>query len=214
MKSPAKSPLAPRDRLIQAAGEIFGEQGYAGATVREITKQADVNLAAINYYFRDKEELYWEVLKHATHAALKCDILPDESLPAPERLEIFVAGLLRHLLDPNRPDWHGKLMAREMSAPTRLLNVLIETFIRPKRDALLRILGEVAGRPLSDEELGLLSASVMGQCVYYRQNRPVIEQLFPQLLKGEDTIPRLAKHIATFSLAGIRAVAEPRPAIP
>src|SRR6516164_5690310 len=55
----------PRERLLEAAGEIFAEKGFKGATVREIIDRAGVNIAAVNYYFRDKERLYIEAVKHA-----------------------------------------------------------------------------------------------------------------------------------------------------
>ena len=57
-----------RDRLLQAAAEIFAEKGFAATTVREICLRAPANLALINYYFGDKLALYKEVLQHAIHA--------------------------------------------------------------------------------------------------------------------------------------------------
>ena len=203
-------PTGVRERLIEAAGEIFGEQGFHGATIREITKEAGVNLAAVNYYFRDKEELYWEVLLHAVKAVLK-DIHPlAQEMPAEQQLELFVAELLRNMLDPSRPDWHGKLISREMSAPTRMLDILVESTMRPRRDVLRKIIAGLAGGPIGEEQEALLCASVMGQCIYYRQNRPVIDRLYPQLMRGTDTIEKLARHITGFSLAGIRALTQPK----
>ena len=55
------------ERLLHAAGEVFAERGFRAATVRQITERAGVNLAAINYHFHDKGELYARAL-HAAHA--------------------------------------------------------------------------------------------------------------------------------------------------
>ncbi|HCR12161.1 MAG TPA: DUF1956 domain-containing protein, partial [Desulfovibrio sp.] len=44
-----------RRRLLDAAGEIFSSKGYQAATVREITKLAKANLAAIHYHFGSKD---------------------------------------------------------------------------------------------------------------------------------------------------------------
>jgi AcrR family transcriptional regulator len=54
-----------QQRLLEAAGQVFAERGYEAATVREICQRADVNIAAVNYYFRDKERLYIEAVKSA-----------------------------------------------------------------------------------------------------------------------------------------------------
>ena len=45
-------------RIIEAALTLFGEQGYEGASTREIAELAGVNAPALNYYFKSKEGLY------------------------------------------------------------------------------------------------------------------------------------------------------------
>jgi len=195
-----------RARLIEAAGELFGERGYQGATAREITLKAEVNVAAINYYFQDKEALYWEVLRHAVQASLKSDAPFPEDLPAEKKLTAFVTEFLGKVLDPKRPDWHGKLIAREMSSPTRLLDILVESVIRPKGDILRQVIRDLGQSKFTEEQVALICASIMGQCIYYRQNRPVVERLYPDLLKGKDAISKLAQHISKFSLAAIKGL--------
>ena len=52
-----------RTKLLDAAGHVFADFGFRGATVREICARAGVNIALVNYYFGDKLELYTEVLR-------------------------------------------------------------------------------------------------------------------------------------------------------
>lgn len=54
--------LMTRERLLEAAEELFVERGYNHVTIRDICKTAGANVAAVNYYFRDKLGLYQEVL--------------------------------------------------------------------------------------------------------------------------------------------------------
>ncbi len=51
-----------RDRILDAAEELFADQGFDAVSLRQITAQADVNLAAVNYYFGSKGGLIVEVL--------------------------------------------------------------------------------------------------------------------------------------------------------
>ncbi len=207
MATLSAQPIPARDRLIEAAGEIFGDHGYDGATVREITRRAKVNLAAINYYFRDKEELYLEALNHAMRTIfIRCE--PEELGDTPvEQLHAYISGLLQRILNPARPCWHGKILARELTSPSRLLNVLVETFIRPHRDTLHKIIQSAAGGRLSEKQVSLMGASVIGQCLYYRNCRAVSERLSPEILEAPDYLDEIAAHIAQFSLAGIAAQA-------
>jgi AcrR family transcriptional regulator len=47
-----------RERLLQAAMRLFGEQGFSKTSTREIAQAANANVAAISYYFGDKAGLY------------------------------------------------------------------------------------------------------------------------------------------------------------
>ncbi len=200
-----------RERLMEAAGEVFAERGFKAATIRDITKRAGVNIAAVNYYFRDKAELYSAVLMHAQRCAIETAWVVESTGPARARLRDFILGMMRHLLDPLRPAWHSRLMAREMAAPTPMLHGLIDDGFRPKVAELDRILRELSDGGLNDADLGRASASIIAQCVFYRQNRPVVLRLYPELLSEGDPIQKLADHITSFSLGGLACLQKKSP---
>lgn len=54
---------ASRRALLDAAGALFDERGYDGATVREIGERAGVDAALIARYFGGKEGLYLAALQ-------------------------------------------------------------------------------------------------------------------------------------------------------
>lgn len=57
MKTAAKSPDKTRKAILDAAERLFAEKGFEGASVRRITSDAGVNIAAANYHFGSKEDL-------------------------------------------------------------------------------------------------------------------------------------------------------------
>src|SRR5438105_12754633 len=79
-----------REKLLQAAAEVFAETGYYGATVRQICARAGTNIALVNYHFGDKMGLYTEVLHqtvrtghvNAIQGALDQNGAPEEILRA------------------------------------------------------------------------------------------------------------------------------------
>ena len=116
---PEVSEEKTRDKILNAAGEVFAEQGFEGATIRAITERAGVNVAAVNYHFRDKAELYTLVVLDACSArAAWRDAMAEAPDSPEERLRSLIYHFLQYLLDPDRPPWKRRLMAREMANPT------------------------------------------------------------------------------------------------
>src|SRR5438270_11187590 len=107
-------------RLLDAALQEFAARGYDGTSVRDILTRAGVkNVAAINYYFQGKDNLYakavWKAYEMCCPAVQPPEV-PD-GLPAAERLRLFVRAMVAHLLqDPNPAA--VQLMMREMHQPT------------------------------------------------------------------------------------------------
>ncbi len=57
-----RGPAATKQRILDAAESLFMEHGYEATSLRSITATAGVNLAAVNYHFGSKEELFQAVL--------------------------------------------------------------------------------------------------------------------------------------------------------
>ncbi|HYY29329.1 MAG TPA: CerR family C-terminal domain-containing protein [Chthoniobacterales bacterium] len=203
-KAPEAVEENTRGKILSAAGDVFAEHGFEGATIRAITERAGVNIAAVNYHFRDKSELYTRVVLDACSLPAAWRSAADAASSPDERLRRLIYYFLRGLLDPERPAWKRRLMAREMSEPTEALDVLVENNIRPFRDGfLVPVLTDLTGGRCTDRQLSLLSASIMGQCIYYLQSQPIIVRLYPDFKLGNAEILEIAEHISRFSLAGI-----------
>ncbi len=204
-KPTPSSSIDTRELILNAAGPIFAENGFHATTVRRITRQAGVNLAAVNYHFRDKNELYASVLKRAHQAAART-APADSAGPPRERLRIFIQSFLGYLLDPDRPEWHGSLIAREMAQPTRALDRLVAESIEPVKRRIGGIVRELLGPGIPDKRAHLACLSVLGQCLYYVTCREMISRLFPGENRLFRDIETLTDHIYKFSIAGISAM--------
>ena len=198
-----------RTRLLEAAGETFAELGFRATTVREICRRAGANIAAINYHFGGKEELYEAVLAYTAQQSLeKYPIgghLPPDA-PPEASLEAFVRAYLERLLDEGRPAWFGKLVAREMVEPTEALTRIAQTFGRPQYDRLRQIIAELLGPGAADPLIRHCCWSVIGQCLAYKHARPMIERLEPDQSFGPPDRAVLTRHITQFSLSAIAAI--------
>ena len=196
-----------RARLLDAAGEIFSCKGFHAATVREITKTARANVAAIHYHFGSKDRLYLAVLEHAHAQALR-RFPPDMGLPAdapPEtRLYAYVRALLLRLAEKGRHAWLFRLMAREMAEPTPQLAGVVERCLAPANAVLRAIVADILGPGADALAVARCAQSVVGQCRHFVIDRPVIASLYPETETGLGGLDALAAHVARFSLAALR----------
>lgn len=84
-----------RQRLLDAALELFSRKGYAATSVRELVEAAGVTKPVLYYYFRNKEDIYLALIQngleefHQTACRLKA-----ASGPLRERITGYCTGLL------------------------------------------------------------------------------------------------------------------------
>lgn len=58
-----KIEISTREKILKVATKLFADKGLNGVGIRELAKESDVNVAAINYHFGHKESLYRETVK-------------------------------------------------------------------------------------------------------------------------------------------------------
>ncbi|WDE03271.1 TetR/AcrR family transcriptional regulator [Thalassomonas viridans] len=54
--------MSTKNKILDAAEQLFADKGFNGTSLREITSRAEVNLAAVNYHFGSKKELIKAVM--------------------------------------------------------------------------------------------------------------------------------------------------------
>ena len=199
---------ATRARLITAAGEVFAEHGFQSATVRDICTRAGANIAAINYYFRDKAGLYLAVLRHSMTEGTGQPEPRDAALLAdtPEQaLRLMIAAMLLRMHNPSTGRaCHLRIMVHEMAQPTDALPRVVEEIIGPNYAAMRQILSRLLDRPPDDDLTRLCAHSIIGQVVHYAHAGPVINLLWTDLKMTPERLNAIAAHISDFSLSAIR----------
>jgi TetR/AcrR family transcriptional regulator, regulator of cefoperazone and chloramphenicol sensitivity len=197
-----------RRRVLEAAGPIFAEKGFQAASVREIIEKAGANVAAINYHFGSKEQLYIETVKHAYESIADAVPLPAPTpgVPAERRLREFVRTFLLRLKRQPQGVCAMELIMREVAAPTAACLEFVRGFVRPTFDALLAILDDLLPANVPAEKRHLSAGSVVGQCLHYHHARWILPMLVGEEEYARYEVDLLADHITNFSLAAIRGL--------
>ncbi len=199
---------ATKVRLLEAAGQEFADKGFDCARIRTICERAQANIAAVNYHFGDKEQLYVAAVLEAHRCGFEPEGADGEGPDDPvEQLREFIRYFLSRVLALHNPDdWRHLLMIREMLHPTPASDVLIREAIRPRFERLGRILRRFC--PEAEErKIHALSFSVIGQCLHYKMARSVTERLVGPAGMAALDLDYLTEHITTFCLAALGCVA-------
>jgi AcrR family transcriptional regulator len=194
-----------RERIREAAEQLFSEHGFRRVTVRDISRAARVNVAAVSYHFGDKMGLYQEVVQIAIEAmrgTTEAARRAGEGLAPEERLRVFVATFVSRLLAGGPRTVH-RLIQREMGDPTPALDRLVEEGVRPRFRYLGAIVAEILGCPPSDPRVVRCVSSIQAQALAVVPNEVAARLGYSPAPADAGAI---ADHITAFSLGGMRGL--------
>jgi TetR/AcrR family transcriptional regulator, regulator of cefoperazone and chloramphenicol sensitivity len=195
-----------RERLLGAALRLFAERGFARTSTRELADAAQVNVAAISYYFGDKGGLYRAAFFEPM-GETEADVarIADPSLTLDEALAGFFHGFVAPLREGEAVRWCMKLHFRELLEPTGLWAQLMERGMRPLHDALVQVLQRHLGVAEPDEELLALAVAVAALGVHLHVGHDVTLQLAPQLVRGDGALDRWALRLVRLARAMVES---------
>ncbi|MEE4270509.1 MAG: CerR family C-terminal domain-containing protein [Thermoanaerobaculales bacterium] len=200
------------ERILDAAQKLFGEKGLEATSVRDITAAADCNVAAVNYHFGGKENLYLESFRamlgplRDQRMAMMDELMARKPAPTLEEyLTGFAEGFLEPLVDESLGRRFMLFVSREISDQKLPTGFFLDEFIRPLIDRAVSSLDRV-GVPLNPEQSFYCIFSVIGQLLHAVKGHHMAAEIEatggpPFELKG------FVDHFVRFSAAGIRACA-------
>jgi len=198
-----------RERLLDVARDLFAQRGYRATTVRDITKAAGANIAAVGYYFESKEGLYGAVLQSligplAERVTWACQ-LPKPPL---DRVEFLVRAIFDHIR--SRPQMPA-IMVREMAGGDDIHPVIVGTFSRLLPEMTRVIADGQRDGSIRDGDAILLTTSILAQPVYLGLARRMIARLASLDVSDDATAQRLADHAAAIVRAALARPADQPP---
>lgn len=199
------------DRILDEAEELFAQRGYHAVSIREITKAADSNLAAVNYHFGNKQNLYLEVfrsrwmprasrIQRSFRESLKNNGNQNPKLV----VQAFARAFLEGPMSDEERSRHLKLISGELAQPTEAFELIVEQIFRPLLGNLLEDLRTVMPDTIDEKQMVLNVFSILSMVLYFNFARPLIAS-FVGGKDGDDLRTRFVDHIVRFSLNGVDA---------
>jgi AcrR family transcriptional regulator len=210
----AASDSVTRDAILDAAERLFGRQGFAATTIKQIGAEAGVNTALLYYYFDDKLALYRATLDRVFGGLSGGAQALDPALPPAVQVERFV-GFIVQLLS-TRPQM-PRLLVRELidheaaHAEDAITQVAANVF---KRLCDVIETGQRTGAFRTDLDPRFAAISTIGQVAYFFIARPAIGRLLGEGRGGPspDTVRAYGRHAAAFALDALLDPDAPRAA--
>ena len=160
------------DRLLDAAEMLFSENGFDGTSVRDITKLAGCNVAAVNYHFGGKENLYLETFRSLLSEvrdrrieSMRRDMAARPDMSLEDFIESFASAFMEPLVDQSRGRFFLDFFAHELNDPHLPPRVFVEEFIRPLAEVSIEGF-ERFGPPMEPMVQRLCLMSVVGQLLH------------------------------------------------
>jgi AcrR family transcriptional regulator len=187
-----------RDRILDAAEDIFAEQGFKGACLREIATRAECNVALLGYYFENKEGLYESVLvRHFRRTNLSGQAHPVTArFPNPQMNSLYESIYAFAQICLQNTRIQKILMQEMMKGGDRAVSAFKKVepgFTGRLQQILKTLIANGTVRPELDVDVAVIS--LIGPIIYSAVATPMLKALyrFPEL--GEDYVDALAYHL-------------------
>ena len=203
-------------RIIEAAEIEFAEHGFGGASIREITSRADVNVAAINYHFGTKEDLFKQMIRYRiepiNNERIKLlDAVEKENKPNAVPLEtvidIIVRPLLSKLITEECSAFHFmKAMGKAMGEEERFMKDLYEDCLKEALVRFVRAIGASLGEPSFEKVvygMHFLSSSMVGAMLQHTRL-----EYMGQGKIDLNNVDELVDHLVAFISGGLKSMVE------
>ncbi|MCX6590469.1 MAG: TetR/AcrR family transcriptional regulator [Acidobacteria bacterium] len=189
-----------KDRILDAAELLLAEQGLNATSLRDITSAAGVNLAAVNYHFRTKDELILAVFIRRVEPMNQLRLTLLDALAPDAPLEDVLGCFFRPVVHMAK---HKALVARMYVERRDLFQQIFETHLRPNAQRFAQAFSQrLPG--LCRVELGWRLHFLVGLMIHTLAAEPVLRALSgdPEPLKDLDAV---VARLVAFGAGGLRA---------
>ena len=194
--------------ILDAARILFGEKGFEGASMREISKRAHVNVAMIAYYFGCKEDLYLSCLgDFAQEQAARISGL----LQAPRNKADFQAKL--HLFVQTMMDGYEtngpliRILMREMNSDKKKVHRSIHDLTSPFFDNIRNFFAASieAGIIPKEKSADLITVIFLGALSHPIQAEVPLKRTLGTTLKDPEFRKKYSDQLLSIFINGVLA---------
>lgn len=183
-------------QILQVAETLFAEKGFEGTSIRDISKEANINVAMVSYYFGSKEKLL-EALILLKTSGLKEQLihLIDENLEPMEKINKLIA-LYVNRISCNKGIY--RVLHFELASQKKALEIQSFSEIKKANLKSMELIiqeGQAKGVFRKDIIIPLLTPTILGTYFHFQMNKPFFEEILN--LKTDEEFDNYVKNDLT-----------------
>ena len=186
-------------QILEVAEKLFSEKGFEGTSIRDISKEAKINIAMVSYYFGSKERLLESLLLYKTaDLKLQIELLLHENLEPLDKVNKLVEIYINRI-DCNRGIY--RILHFEFTSKKREENLAAFTELKKGNLKSLETIvkeGQSKGIFRKDIIIPLITPTIMGTYFHFHMNKPFFQELLnlnTDTLYNDYIKNNLTKHI-------------------
>jgi AcrR family transcriptional regulator len=200
--------FSTKERILAAAEELFARHGFAGASLRQVTAAANVNLAAVNYHFGSKDNLVNEVFRRRLDELTerRLALLADARGAAEPSLEAILEAFVEPALNLATDRFGGSAFMRVLARAYAEHDVSLRKFLSDNYGHVLKAFAAAIGEvmpQLDREALYWRLDFIAGALTYAMSDFGVVRR--PPTRTEEEHRRQAAQQFVRFAAAGLRA---------
>ncbi len=200
--------FSTKERILAAAEDLFARYGFAGASLRQVTAAANVNLAAVNYHFGSKDNLVNEVFRRrldeltAQRLKLLAAAQSSEHITLEKILNAFVIPALHLTTDKSSGSTFMRVLARAYAEHDQTLRQFLSDNYGHVLKTFAQAIQEVMPK-LDKQDLYWRLDFISGALTYAMSDFGVVKR--PESRTEEEHRQQAAAEFVRFAAAGLRA---------
>lgn len=175
-----RDPQATREKLIEAALELFGAKGFTATSTREIAKAADTNIGSITYHFGGKAGLQLAcaelIVDRLASIRAALPSLPDDAGPdaALQQIRVTLGAMANFLLLRSDTEHIAAFMFREVQEAGEAFALVYRSVIEPMHIHICDLWSAATGADAASERTRIAMFTLIGQIFYFRIGREIV----------------------------------------
>lgn len=180
MTESSKAPTP--ERLIAAGLELYGRNGFEATSTRELAAHAKTNVASIAYHFESKDGLRRACARFVAQkistalGGIGSIPTPLDRTQAKAQIEMILRMFAQLILGAPAATDFVPFVLREITQPGPILDLMYEEFIGARHHDLCALWAAATQREADEEDIKLTVFAAMGQILYFRIAKSVVER--------------------------------------